>query len=147
MIDLKTLRFKIDRGDYTIGPDRLNFEASVAIALLDRIDELETRRDELLATVVKVTNSTPFADEAKDALEQRGALVAEVGTLKSTVASLRRELAEQYPIATLAREVADWSDDSAKTALLELRLLIDSHAKQTEAAKLEYLPSRFRGTP
>jgi hypothetical protein len=41
MIDLKTLRFKIDRGDYTIGPDRLNFEASVAIALLDRIDELE----------------------------------------------------------------------------------------------------------
>jgi hypothetical protein len=60
--------------------------------------------------------------------------------------ALRRELAEQYPIAMLARRIAetDWSD-AEKLALVELRQLIDNHAKQTEAAKLEYLPTRLRG--
>jgi uncharacterized coiled-coil DUF342 family protein len=55
-------------------------------------DRLRTRISELLATIVRVTNETPFSDEAKDALEQRGKLVAEVGTLKAERDELHREL-------------------------------------------------------
>lgn len=46
-------------------------------------DALKIRQGELLATIVRVTNETPFADEAKDALAQRGILLAEIGTLRS----------------------------------------------------------------
>lgn len=49
--------------------------------------KLQKRQQELLATIVRITNETPFVDEAADALKQRGVLLAEIGTL-------RRQLAE-----------------------------------------------------
>lgn len=55
-------------------------------------ERLLARQQELLATIVRVTNETPFSDEAKDALEQRGKLVAEIGTLKSKTAELEAEI-------------------------------------------------------
>ena len=51
-------------------------------------EALEARVQELLATIVKVTNETPYPDEIRGALEQRGTLLAEVGTLKARVAEL-----------------------------------------------------------
>lgn len=69
-------------------------EAAAILAERDNLrDELarkNTRIEELLAAMVRLTNSTPFSDEAKDALEQRGKLVAEIGTLKQRVAELER---------------------------------------------------------
>lgn len=49
---------------------------------------LLTRVAELHQAMIRVSNETPFADEAKDALAQRGVLVAEVGTLKARVLEL-----------------------------------------------------------
>ena len=57
----------------------------------DRALAAETRIAELNALVVKITNETPYPDEAKDALAQRGKLVAEIGTLKNRVAKLEGE--------------------------------------------------------
>lgn len=53
-------------------------------------DALATRRDELLAAMVRVTRETPYPDEAGNA----GVLLAEVGTLKASLAATQRELAE-----------------------------------------------------
>ena len=53
--------------------------------LIAEVRQLRTRRDELLAAMVRVANETPFADEAKDALAQRGKLSAEIGTLRAAL--------------------------------------------------------------
>lgn len=55
------------------------------------VSELRERQQELLSTIVRVTNETPFSDEAKDALAQRGAMLAEIGTLKARVQELENE--------------------------------------------------------
>lgn len=62
------------------------------------ISELHERQQELLATIVRVTNETPFSDEAADALKQRGALVAEVGTAKASAAEYQRQLRERIHV-------------------------------------------------
>jgi hypothetical protein len=49
----------------------------------DRLVELEKRNEELRAAMVRITNETPYPDEVKGAIEQRGALVAEIGTLRN----------------------------------------------------------------
>lgn len=67
-----------------------------------------------------------------------------IDKLRAERDALRRELADQYPIAITAREAVDEGRDPA-VAFAELRTLIDNHAKQTDAAKLEYLPTRLRG--
>lgn len=57
---------------------------STRLAEVERENEkLRERQQELLAAMVRVANETPFADEAKDALAQRGRLVAEIGTLRN----------------------------------------------------------------
>jgi hypothetical protein len=50
-----------------------------------RIAELLARRDALLALVWNTAQSTPLPDEVPNALDQRGALMAEVGTLRAQV--------------------------------------------------------------
>jgi len=45
-----------------------------------------TRRDELLQLVSNLSQSVPLDSEVGEALNQRGALLAEVGTLKATIA-------------------------------------------------------------
>jgi hypothetical protein len=44
------------------------------------------RRDELLAMVAKLSQTVPLESEVAEALNQRGALLAEIGTLKATIA-------------------------------------------------------------
>jgi hypothetical protein len=58
---------------------------SLVPALIAEVERLTTRNDELLAAMVRVANETPFADEAKDALAQRGRLLAEIGTLRAAL--------------------------------------------------------------
>lgn len=53
---------------------------------------MRTRIAELHQAMLRVANDTPYPDEANDALAQRGAMVAEVGTLKARVAELEAEL-------------------------------------------------------
>ena len=64
--------------------------------LIAEVRQLRTRRDELLAAMVRVANETPFADEAKDALAQRGKLLAEIGTLKAERDALAAKLADAH---------------------------------------------------
>lgn len=90
------------------------------IALLDEVERLLERQQELLGTIVKVTNETPFADEAKDALKQRGALMAEIGSLKAQIRAMHgsttelwreRMLEQQLAAMTKARdEACAWLD-------------------------------------
>lgn len=71
----------------TGGNGTIMVKAADVIELLDEVEKLRTRQQELLATIVRVTNETPFADEAADALKQRGSLVAEIGTLRAKLAA------------------------------------------------------------
>jgi hypothetical protein len=62
----------------------------IAIAREER-DALVVRRDELLALVARISQSTPLPDELVGWEGQRVALVAEVGTQRARVAAVRRE--------------------------------------------------------
>lgn len=57
------------------------------------IERLTARQQELLATIVRLTNEVPFPDEVKGWTATRAAMVAEIGTLRSQVDDLTRELA------------------------------------------------------
>lgn len=64
----------------------------------ERVDELETRKSELLALVAKLSQETPLDDEVKGALASRGALLAEVGTLKAALSAAERRAGEAADI-------------------------------------------------
>jgi hypothetical protein len=61
--------------------------------LQKRVEALETRRDELLATVAKVSRETPYPDELKNWEAQRGTMMALIMTLRhagaAAVAAMR----------------------------------------------------------
>lgn len=57
--------------------------------------KLTTRRDELLAMVANLSQSVPLDSEVAEALNQRGTLLAEVGTLKARIAELESMLPAQ----------------------------------------------------
>lgn len=80
-------------------------------------DALVIRRDELLATIVRVTNETPFPDEMKGWTEQRAKLVAEVGTLKAASAERDRLLADCA--RKLGYLVRDYPGDKESRGLIE----------------------------
>jgi hypothetical protein len=52
------------------------------------IAQLKKRQAELLETIRKLSNETPFPEEVQDALAQRGKLLAEIGTLKGARVAL-----------------------------------------------------------
>jgi len=58
-------------------------------------ERFERRQQELLATIVRVTNETPFPDEIKGWTDQRAKLVAEVGTLRARVTELEQWVTTQ----------------------------------------------------
>jgi len=51
----------------------------------EEIQKLEKRRDELLEMVAKLSQTVPLDSEVSEALNQRGALLAEIGTLRSSL--------------------------------------------------------------
>ena len=63
------------------------------------VERLQVRQQELLATIVRVTNETPFPDEIKGWQAQRSAMTAEIGTLRSALREATDDTAEQ---------IADW---------------------------------------
>ena len=75
-----------------------------AVDIVERIVEpyaakvaaLETRQQELLQMIVRVTNETPFPDEIKGWTEQRAKLVAEIGTLRARVAEFEGWIAKVF---------------------------------------------------
>lgn len=75
--------------------------------MIERIAQLEKenaqlreRQQELLATIVKLTNELPYPDEVRGWTAQRAKLVAEIGTLRAKVAQL--EGAQVKPIRLTA---------------------------------------------
>jgi hypothetical protein len=68
------------------------------------IQALEKRRDELLEMVAKLSQTVPLESEVAEALNQRGALLAEVGTLKARVAELEAQLAGTRGSVNMATE-------------------------------------------
>lgn len=52
----------------------------------EEIQKLEKRRDELLEMVAKLSQTVPLESEVGEALNQRGALLAEIGTLRARLA-------------------------------------------------------------
>lgn len=66
-------------------------EATMEItALRAERDALVVRRDELLATVAKLSQTLPFPEEIENWESQRGKLVAEIGTLRADRDEWRR---------------------------------------------------------
>jgi hypothetical protein len=61
----------------------------------ESIDNLTKRRDELLALVANLSQTVPLESEVAEALNQRGALLAEVGSLKARVVELQSMLPPQ----------------------------------------------------
>ncbi len=53
-----------------------------------QIDALETRQQELLALTVRLTNETPFPEEANGWIETRAKMMAEIGSLRARLAEL-----------------------------------------------------------
>jgi hypothetical protein len=58
----------------------------------EQIAKLEARRDELLATIAKISQTVPLESEVAEALNQRGALLAEIGTLRAQIESLEAHI-------------------------------------------------------
>jgi DNA repair exonuclease SbcCD ATPase subunit len=61
--------------------------------LREQVSRLEERQQVLLKQIADLSQSVPLESEVATALEQRGALVAEVGTLKARIVELEREIA------------------------------------------------------
>lgn len=56
--------------------------------LRDKVSRLEERQQELLQTIARISQTVPLESEVAEALEQRGKLLAEIGTLKARLASV-----------------------------------------------------------
>jgi seryl-tRNA synthetase len=87
-------------------------------------DALIVRRDELLASMVKLTRETPYPEEAGNA----GVLIAEVGTLRAQLATATRE-----------RDEARAERDELRAPLtIKLQSHVESETAEQIAAWLEY---------
>jgi len=101
----------------------------------EKSESLAKRQDELLATVVKVSRENPYPDEVKGWIDQRGKLVAEVGTLKARIAELERA---DRPLSVLALQ-SENDRLKARVADLERDLTVNANAwadSEAECAKL-----------
>lgn len=83
-------REQIDKLEYDLAWTRGEWRAAGA-----EIEALTKRRDELLEMVAKLSQTVPLESEVAEALNQRGALLAEVGTLKARIVELESMLPAQ----------------------------------------------------
>lgn len=58
-------------------------------SLAKKVEQLEGRRDELLAVIRRLSTETPYAEE----IGKIGVLMSEIGTLRGEVANLRESIA------------------------------------------------------
>lgn len=96
----------------TIAGLRLQLSIATELNVNDRkqIEKLEARQQELLATIVRLTNETPFPDEIKGWEFQRAKMLTEIGTLRSRVAELDTALSVANVVAGEAALVLDQQD-------------------------------------
>ena len=80
-------------------------DPSVVSALVGALRHERRRRDDLLATIVRITQETPLAEEVKEALEQRGKLLAEIGTLRQQVNAMAEVVAASNVLRNRHRDV------------------------------------------
>lgn len=112
------------------------FDAMVAVGCPTCVAELradvvrlEQRRDELLATIARISQTVPLESEVNEALDQRGALLAEIGTLRARLrvveavrddareASARDLEARRYSDDTIREAYASFGDGTANDAI------------------------------
>lgn len=94
-----------------------------------RIAALETRRDELRALTVRLTNEVPFPNEIQGWTAQRAAMIAEVGTLRARVSELSNK-ADRLAVVAAA------SDRIAAYYHAQTRKLRGLHNEAKECVKL-----------
>jgi hypothetical protein len=111
-------RYDFERDGWGVGSaECLELLIESVPALVAEVRALRIRRDELLATVARVSRETPYPDELKGWEAQRRAMVAEVGTLRARVADLGSALAiAQQSYTTVADAVAASSESAADLA-------------------------------
>lgn len=85
--------------------DHDNYKAALSHMERER-DALTARRDELLATIARISQTVPLESEVAEALNQRGAMLAEIGTLRAERDEWKR-LAELRGV-----EAAKWAHES-----------------------------------
>jgi hypothetical protein len=78
---------RINQLDYDLAWTKAQWQEAGA-----EIETLTKRRDELLEMVAKLSQTVPLESEVAEALNQRGALLAEVGTLKARIVELESML-------------------------------------------------------
>ena len=81
-------------------------------ACLDEIERLNARQQELLATIARISQTTPFPDEMKGWESQRAAMLAEIGTLRSELHDSR----DQCQRLTMQRDM--WKQQSQSLGML-----------------------------
>lgn len=97
------------------------------------IEQLQSALAEIdrLALSVKLTNETPFASEIEGWKSERAAMIAEVGTLRSEVAELRRESQptdlRHIVAALLQRPATSTSDELTDDESVTLARLLVEH--------------------
>lgn len=103
------------------------FESEVNVATLDGclelghrdIDELQLRQQEHFALIAKLSQQVPLESEVAEALNQRGVLLAEIGTLKSHLAAMiaaRDELATNLSDLVVELEQDNYLDEDSECA-------------------------------
>lgn len=90
----------------TLAATDANLLASHVMQLLAEVERLTTRQAELLATIVRLTNETPFPDEVKGWTAQRAAMVAEIGTLRAMCLEQRTDLLAETDRVAAERDAA-----------------------------------------
>jgi hypothetical protein len=77
-----------------------------------RIAALETRQQDHLALITKLTRETPYPAELDECRSARRALIAEVGTLRAAHAQTQQQLADcGFRIEALKLSIAEHADD------------------------------------
>lgn len=72
------------RTEYVFSASRnVRLLAVAVISLTEQLAAKDVRQQELLALVAKISQSTPLDSEVAEALNQRGVMLAEIGTLRS----------------------------------------------------------------
>lgn len=107
---------------------------------LAEVDRLKERQQQLLATIVRLTNEVPFPDEIKGWQEQRAKLIAEIGTLRAAVKTLAEDLGKYRELCQRMRPVyeaaVEWSESFGELSkrlpphVHKLRAAVDAAAKE-----------------
>lgn len=110
--------------------------------LLDELDAKDRRIAELLATIVRLTNETPFPDEIKSWEFQRAKMLTEIGTLRSRVAEIQTLNAAGSRAVDVMDDIGEQARE--KIADIELRLSIATELNVNDRKRIAELEGALR---